>query len=263
MLTASEHITYTNNSPDSLSYIWLQLDQNIYKPDARAAFAGRSIPGQHTSGYLLDSVFIQNGSHLQKVEYVVSDTRMQIRLSQPLSPKGGRLQLFIKYRYTIPGSFGGRTDHFNTKNGKIYEIAQWFPRLCVYDDEIGWNTLPFLGSGEFYLEYGNIDYRITVPWNMILGGSGELMNPKEVLTATQISRLNKARNSDETIMIRTPDEVNDPHTRPKQQGSSHLAFPDDQYAGCSVRRQQRLCMGRSQGKPAGWQKKSGHVRLSH
>ena len=224
VLTAGERITYTNNSPDALSYIWLQLDQNIYKPDARAAFNGRSVPGQHTSGYLLDSVFVQNGNHLQKVEYVVSDTRMQIRLSQPLSPGGGRLQLFIKYRYTIPGSFGGRTDHFNTKNGKIYEIAQWFPRLCVYDDEIGWNTLPFLGSGEFYLEYGNIDYRITVPRNMILAGSGELMNPKEVLTATQISRLNKARNSDETIMIRTPEEVSKANTRPKQQGTSTWHF---------------------------------------
>jgi hypothetical protein len=223
MLTASEHITYTNNSPDSLTYLWLQLDQNTYRNDARSAFTGLPAAG-HTAGYLLDSVFIQYGNRLRKAEYVVTDTRMQIRLPQGLSPKGGRLQVFIKYRYTIPGSFGGRTDYLHTKNGKIYEIAQWFPRLCVYDDDIGWNTLPFLGSGEFYLEYGDIDYRITVPWNMILGGSGELMNPQEVLTPTEISRLEKARNSDETILIRRPEEINDPRTRSRQRGDATWHF---------------------------------------
>lgn len=224
MLTASEHITYTNNSPDSLSYIWLQLDQNIYRNDARSVFAGGPATGQHTGGYLLDSVFIQYGNRLQKAEYVVTDTRMQVRLPQGLSPKGGRLQLFIKYRYTIPGSFGGRTDYLHTKNGKIYEIAQWFPRLCVYDDDIGWNTLPFLGAGEFYLEYGDIDYRVTVPWNMILAGSGELMNPEEVLTSAEISRLKKARNSDETVLIRKPEEISDPRTRPRHQGNTSWHF---------------------------------------
>ncbi len=217
-LTASEHITYTNNSHDSLSYIWLQLDQNTYRPDARANFDGRATLVGHTSGYTLDSVFIQNGNRLEKAEYIITDTRMQIRLTRNLSPKGGQLKLFIHYHYTVPGSFGNRTDYFKTKNGKIYEMAQWFPRMCVYDASIGWNTLPFLGSGEFYLEYGDIDYRITVPWNMIVAGSGELMNPKEVLTTEQINRLDKAKNSDQTLMIRSPEEINDPHSRPKQQG---------------------------------------------
>lgn len=223
-LTASERITYTNNSHDSLTYVWLQLDQNIYKSDARSQLAGRATAGAYTAGYVLDSVFIQYGNSLHKAEYVVNDTRMQIRLPRVLSPRGGRLQIFIKYRYGIPGAFGGRTDYFNTKNGKIYEIAQWYPRLCVYDDEIGWNTLPFLGSGEFYLEYGDIDYRVTVPHNMILGGSGELMNPEEVLTPTEISRLKKAANSDKTIMIRTAEEVNNPHSTPKRQGASTWHF---------------------------------------
>jgi hypothetical protein len=218
LLTASEHITYTNNSYDSLHFIWLQLDQNIYKPDARSVFASGFTGGKHTGGYLLDSVFIQYGNRLVKADYIVSDTRMQIRLPHNLAPNGGRLHIFIRYRYNIPASFGGRTDYFPTKNGKIYEIAQWFPRLCVYDDATGWNTLPFLGSGEFYLEYGDIDYSVTVPWNMIIGGSGELQNPKEVLTPAQISRLGKARNSDATVMIRTAEEINDPHSRPKQQG---------------------------------------------
>ena len=74
------------------------------------------------------------------------------------------------------------TDYNQTKNGKIYEIAQWFPRLCVYDDSSGWDTLPFLGAGEFYLEYGDIDYKVNVPWDMLVAGSGELQNPKDVLT---------------------------------------------------------------------------------
>ena len=80
--------------------------------------------------------------------------------------------------------------------------------MCVYDDSEGWDTLPFLGAGEFYLEYGDIDYQVTVPWDMIVAGSGELLNPSQVLTATQISRLATARNSDKTIMIRDVNEVN-------------------------------------------------------
>jgi hypothetical protein len=83
---------------------------------------------------------------------------MQVRLAQPLSPNDGKITLLIKYHYNIPGSFGGRTDYSDSKNGRMYEIAQWFPRMCVYDDSLGWDTLPFLGSGEFYLEYGDIDY---------------------------------------------------------------------------------------------------------
>ncbi len=114
----------------------------------------------------------------------------------------------INYHYSIPGKFGGRNDFFSTKNGKIYEIAQWYPRMCVYDDLEGWSTLPFLGSGEFYCEYGDFDYTVTVPAGMIVAGSGELQNEKEVLSSTQIERLNAARKSDKTIMIRTDEEVN-------------------------------------------------------
>ncbi|MEI9934585.1 MAG: hypothetical protein WDM71_06965 [Ferruginibacter sp.] len=87
----------------------------------------------------------------------------------------------------------------NTKNGKIYEIAQWYPQMCVYDDLEGWSTLPFLGSGEFYCEYGDFDYSVTVPANMIVAGSGELQNEKEVLTPTQIARLNAAKKSNQTV----------------------------------------------------------------
>ena len=114
---------------------------------------------------------------------VITDTRLQIRLRHALPGHGGQITLEIRYHYTVPGDFGNRTDFTPTRNGKIYEIAQWYPRMCVYDDRQGWNTLPFLGSGEFYCDYGDFDYRVTVPWDMIVAGSGELVNPQEVLTA--------------------------------------------------------------------------------
>lgn len=212
-LSASEKIIYTNNSPDALPYVWLQLDQNTYKRDARSNYvtALAPAPDQHTNGYQIGSVAISDGKTTTKVEFIINDTRMQIRLPKAITPNGGSITFIIKYKYTIPGSFGNRTDYTDTRNGKIYEIAQWFPRLCVYDDSSGWDTLPFLGPGEFYLEYGNIDYQVTVPSDMIVAGSGELVNPAEVLTAAQISRLALAKNSDKTIMIKTVEEVND-HT---------------------------------------------------
>jgi hypothetical protein len=144
---------------------------------------------------------------------------MQIRLTHALAPNGGKISLLINYYYTIPSNFGGRTDYSDSKNGRMYEIAQWFPRMCVYDDSHGWDTLPFLGSGEFYCEYGDIDYSVTVPWDMIVASSGELQNPTEVLTAKEIARLAAARNSDKTVMIRNESEVNDPSSRPVHTGN--------------------------------------------
>lgn len=220
-LSATDNITYTNNSPDNLQFLWLQLDQNTYKKDARSNFVTGFSPGpdQHTNGYQIESVSIIQNGKAEKANFIVSDTRMQVRLPKAVGANGGKLNLLIKYHYTIPGNFGGRTDFTDTKNGKIYEIAQWFPRMCVYDDSHGWDTLPFLGPGEFYLEYGDIDYQVTVPWDMIVAGSGELLNPTEVLTAKQISRLNAARNSDKTIMIRSAEEVNDASSRPVHKGT--------------------------------------------
>jgi hypothetical protein len=219
-LTAKENITYTNNSPDALPYLWLQMDQNTYKKDARSNFLGGFVApnAPHTEGYQLESVSIMVNGKVEKVNYIITDTRMQIRLPKALA-SGAKINLLINYHYTIPGTFGGRTDYNQTKNGKIYEIAQWFPRLCVYDDTRGWDTLPFLGSGEFYCEYGDIDYSVTVPWDMIVAGSGELVNPTEVLTAKQISRLNQARNSDKTILIRSENEIKDPASRPVHTGN--------------------------------------------
>ena len=215
-ISATENISYTNNSPDALQYLWIQLDQNTYKKDARSNFATPYSPSakQHTDGYQFESVELSQNGVTEKADYIVNDTRMQIRLPKALIANGGKISILINYHYVIPGDFGGRNDYFDTKNGKIYETAQWYPRMCVYDDSHGWDTLPFLGSGEFYLEYGNIDYSITVPADMIVAGSGELVNPAEVLSAKEMSRLVLARNSDKTVMIRSLDDVTDPASRP-------------------------------------------------
>jgi Peptidase family M1 domain len=217
-LTGDETIGYTNNSPTALACLWLQLDQNIYRRDARARYASGFPRTQFTDGFVLDDVEIERGGHATRADYIVSDTRMQIRLAHALKARGGKLKIHIRYHYTVPGRFGGRTGHEKTKNGEIFDIAQWYPRMAVYDDLHGWDTLPYLGS-EFYLEYGDFDYAVTVPWNMLVAGSGELENPQAVLTAAERRRLAQARQSDKTVMIRPLSEVNDPASRPKQSGT--------------------------------------------
>ncbi len=223
-ITGNVIITYTNNSPNRLSYLWLQLDQNIFKKTSRGTATtpvnGYRFGGQsYTDGYILKSVkLIQNGN-TSNADYIVTDTRMQIRLSKPMEPKGSKVQINIDYSYTIPMHGSDRTGYLPTKNGTIYEIAQWYPRMEVYDDIIGWNTLPYLGSGEFYLDYGNFDYYITVPADQIVVGSGKLQNPEQVLTSEEIKRLDKASKSDKTVYIIKPVEVNTPQMRPKSSGT--------------------------------------------
>ena len=104
-----------------------------------------------------------------------------------------------------------------TKNGLIFNLAQWYPRMCVYDDILGWNTLPYLGAGEFYLEYGTFDIDINVPKDHLVVCSGGLLNPEEVYTAKQLNNLKQAANSDETVLIRGANEVNSPDSRPQAQ----------------------------------------------
>ncbi len=218
-LNASESITYSNNSPDKLTSLWLNLEQNLYRKDSRGhAFFPAERHSRHaspdtanpfTDGYLLDSIQLQRpGSTATTTAVtVVSDTRLQIELPPNLAlAHGQKLRILIHYHYTIPGLFGGRTSWGAAKQGDIYDIAQWYPRMCVYDDLHGWDTQPYLAN-EFYLEYGHFDYFITVPSNFIVAGSGELVNPAEVLTKTELSRLAQARTSDATVMIRSADDV--------------------------------------------------------
>jgi hypothetical protein len=209
VLSADETITYTNNSPDALGFLWIQLDQNLYRPDSRgyAMGGGRRIdPRQRTEGYVLEAVSVEHAGKSAEAHYVVSDTRMRVDLPAAVKGGGGQVKLHIRYHFTIPGLFGGRMAWADYKNGAIYDLAQWYPRLAVYDDVRGWDTAPYLAN-EFYLEYGAFDYAVTVPADMIVAGSGQLTNPQEVLSAAQRARLAQARQSDKTVVIRTPEEV--------------------------------------------------------
>lgn len=202
------NIAYTNNSPQTLQEVWLQLDQNIYKQDSRASATttqsgGRWANGAFTNGFEMSSLTVND---VANSNYKVFDTRMKLSLAQPLLPNS-KITISINYAFTIMQYGTDRMGRLKTKHGQIYELAQWYPRMCVYDDVEGWNQLPYLGAGEFYLEYGNFEYNITAPANMIVVGSGELTNPQECLTAKQLEKYNTAKNSDATIMINSESDV--------------------------------------------------------
>ena len=209
-ISGFSEITYTNNSFDSLEFLWLQLDQNLFEKDSRGSSllpmsgsrygdAGSDFDG----GYKIKSVTVDGKS----VKYSVVDTRMQIDLAKALKAKGGKAKIKVEYSYIVPHEGADRTGVIETKNGKIYTIAQWFPRMAVYDDVQGWNTLPYLGPGEFYLEYGDVTATITAPSHHYVVGSGELLNPKDVYSAEEVKRWDKAKNSNATVMIRSAAEV--------------------------------------------------------
>jgi len=219
-LRATVTIDYLNNSPQSLSYIWLVLEQDLFNNNSRG-FAkmpatGGSRYGDSRStfpgGYKFSSVKLYNQSGTgwteSKWDTVISDTRMQVRLPRPLA-SGASARISLTYSFRIPEYGADRMGVLNTEKGKIFALAQWYPRVCVYDDLRGWNTDPYLGAGEFYLEYGNYDLSITAPSDHVVVSSGELMNPQEVLTPLQLKRYNEAKNSEKTVMIRTVEEVGD------------------------------------------------------
>ena len=213
-------ITYTNNSPDNLKFLWLQVDQNIYRKDSRASFTTTQAGGRwanplFTEGDVIKSVSIDDNGKKSQAKFNVTDTRMQVWLENALKSAGGKVKLTIEFQFQVPERGTDRMGRLKTKNGSIYEIAQWFPRLCVYDDIQGWNTLPYLGAGEFYLEYGDFDYSITAPSDMVVTGSGELQNPQECLTEGQLKRFNDAHSSEKTVIIKGEKEINDKSGRPK------------------------------------------------
>ncbi len=220
-ISGEETITYSNNSPDNLTYLWLQLDQNRFKKDSRSTLTSSPSLGKGNNfegGFNIKSVEIDRDGNISKANYIITDTRMQIRLNNSLSSKGGQIKIKINYSFNLPPSGRGRSGWMETQNGIIYDVAQWYPRMAVYDDVVGWNNLPFLGAGEFYLDYGNFDFTINVPWDQIVVASGQLQNPEDVLTSDEIDSLNKARNSDKTVQIRNAEEINNPNTRPVQKG---------------------------------------------
>ena len=217
-ISGSAEITYTNNSYDNLNFLWLQLDQNLFKKDSRGNAVipmGGSRNGakgqEFDGGYTIKSIeIISANGKKSKINptYTVVDTRMQIDLPQDLKAKGGVIKFIINYSFVSPNYGSDRMGVEGTKNGKIFTIAQWYPRMCVYDDVTGWNTLPYLGAGEFYLEYGDITANLTVPSNQYVVASGELLNPKEVYTSEQNKKWDQARNSDKTVVVRSAADAN-------------------------------------------------------
>ncbi len=204
-------IDYLNNSPQNLSFVWLQLDQNLFAADsrgqARMPVGARSRYGDASSnfdgGYKFGSVKVNN----QVADYIITDTRMQIRLKEPLKAKGGRIKLSLDYNFILPDYGADRCGILKTKNGNIFSVAQWFPRMCVFDDVKGWNTEPYLGPSEFYCEYGDYNFSITAPANHLVVASGLLQNAKEVMSNDEMKSWDKAQKSDATVMIRNADAM--------------------------------------------------------
>ncbi|MBM3416418.1 MAG: M1 family metallopeptidase [Bacteroidetes bacterium] len=220
-VSGTVEILYTNNSPDNLKFLWLQLDQNIYKKDSRGSATttetgGRWANAKFTDGYIIKSVLGESSGKSFTPKYIITDTRMQAWLPEALKAGGGKTKLVIQFEFTVPEYGTDRMGRKLAKNGWIYEVAQWFPRMCVYDDIQGWNTMPYVGAGEFYLEFGDIDFTVTAPADLIVVGSGELLNPQECYTAEQMKRWDAAKASDKTVTIRSDQEVTNPASRPKQ-----------------------------------------------
>ncbi len=221
VVTGDVEITYINNSPDKLSFLWLQLDQNLFNKHSRGAIiagdggaVGR--PMGFNGGYDIKSITVEQNNKKSSGNFNITDTRLQVRLDNPIAEHGGTIKLYITYSFKIPDGSALRMGMMDSKNGKVYAIAQFYPRMCVYDDIEGWNVMPYLGSAEFYLEYGDFEYSINVPASHIVVGSGELVNPKEVYTAEQNRRLEQAAGSDKTVMVRTKDEVTNADSRPSK-----------------------------------------------
>jgi hypothetical protein len=219
-VSGSETITYTNNSPDSLGYLWVQLDQNLFALGSRGAQAfpqeGRFGGGGPGGGYTITTVTAEGGA----LDHRIDDTLMRVDLASPVPP-GGTTTLSIDWSFRVPASGADRMG----RDGNLYLLAQWYPRLAVYDDVNGWNTMPYLGQGEFYLEYGDFDVELTVPATYFVGATGSLLNPEEVLTATQRERLALAREGGEVVNVVAEFEFTDVAAiRPRTDGSLTWRF---------------------------------------
>ncbi len=219
-LYGEETVTYYNNSPDKLNYIWLQLDQNrrakdsdTYKIsesdlDERITYDGlKNLSPWFDGGFKLDTVTDTRGKPLK---YTVNKTMMRIDLPSPLVP-GGAFSFKIDWHYLINNrlEIGGRSGYelFEEENNALYTIAQFYPRLAVYSDVEGWQNKQFLGAGEFALSFGNFDVRITVPSDHMVASTGECQNMREVLTEKQIQRYNQAKTADRPVVILTEAEA--------------------------------------------------------
>jgi hypothetical protein len=221
-VTGSETIHYTNNSPETLDFIWLYVEQDRFTENSRGTLTtpvqGNRYNGDVEGGFKLSNVSAKTKTGTSS-KYLITDTRMQIWLDKPLEANGGTVDIKMDFSFKVPKQGMDRMGRMETKQGTIYAIAQWYPRVCVFDDVVGWNTDPYLGAGEFYCEYGDFDVKITAPADQTVVCSGKLENPREVLTKTQIQRLEKASKSDKTVYIIKPDEVGKPVAHAKSNGT--------------------------------------------
>ncbi|MES2124269.1 MAG: M1 family metallopeptidase [Gemmatimonadota bacterium] len=222
-------LRYTNNSPDTLYYVWLQTEQNAFKANSLnsyifpqdSRFGARGFEGGDVFDRFDQLVPVAGKGPAKHVVVTRrgNETTMKVDLAQPLAP--GKTATFdIAWHFLIPEHGADRMG----RDGALYELAQWYPRMSVYDDVRGWNTDPYLGQGEFYLDYGDYNLAITVPAGYIVAATGALMNPAEVLTATQRTRLAKAAKSDTVIRIITEAELKDGSARPRTSGTMTWKF---------------------------------------
>ena len=223
-LYGEEKIKYTNNSPDNLPYLWLQLDQNIRKknaPNLEKNSSGNSVT-QSPSGFIRNFIEedFDGGFNIDWVRdlqdkplsFNVNQTMMRIDLPEAIAP-GQVFEFKIKWWYNINNrlNYGGRSGYETFENdvNKVYTIAQFFPRLCVYNDVEGWQNYQFWGNGEFALEFGDYDVNITVPSDHILEATGSLQNPKEVLTREEYKRFQDSKTSyNKPVFIVNQEEAN-------------------------------------------------------
>lgn len=220
-LSGTETITYRNNSPDTLRYLWLQLDQNRFRSDSTDSRT-RTLaePARITFGELRRLQFLDGfdgGYRITRVvdgrgrdlPHVINGTLMRIDLPTPLG-SGDATTFTIDWHYRLveENAVGARAGYETFEDGNdIFLIAQWYPRLVAYSDYEGWHNKEFIGGGEFTLEFGDYDVAITVPADHIVSSTGELTNPNQVLTPTQRARLDQARDADRPVFVVTPDEA--------------------------------------------------------
>ncbi len=224
VLSGEETITYYNNSPDELKILWVQLEQNVNRQgnEDYGDFGGgvsnnmnslkmqRLVrPIEFPAGTDIDYVKDSNG---RDIPFIVNNTQMRVELSQPLKP-GQNITFSIKWKNYITDrakfllSREGY-EYFPKDDNKVFLLGHWFPRMAVYNDTEGWQNKQFFRLGEFALEFGDYDVELTVPADHIVAGTGSLTNQKDVLTKTQINRLEQARNTfDKPLMIVTPEEA--------------------------------------------------------
>ena len=222
-LYGKETITYTNNSPDALPYLWVQLDQNIRNENDMSgaknpsgapkfrrvdSFVDEFTGEKFVGGFNVEEVKDANGRPLR---HTINQTMMRVDLPNPI-PSGGKFTFSIKWWYKINNHVTNRArsgyEYFEKDDNRAYVIAQFFPRLAVYNDVEGWQNYQFWGNGEFALNFGNYEVNITVPADHVMEATGTLQNPKEVLSRTEYQRYKKALNTfDKPVMIVTQDEV--------------------------------------------------------